>query len=413
MAAPSLWTPGQIAAIVGCPEPNAWKSWPPILDALDARGIADRPCQIAAIATIGVETGNFLPIPEYASGDAYEGRADLGNTQPGDGRRFKGRGFIQITGRSNYLAYGRALNLDLVSNPDGALDPTIAARILAAYFTDHRIRWEPAPHPLMSVADLARAGEWRGVRVAVNGGENGLQRFMDIVNALGGAGMPRVTYDPATPPIAQDDPWSCSVTSARWALTALGRNPSERWIEETMLADGVVSRDLGLLDATGAGLAAFIRRQYGEFGFDANNEPAVSFDFVALEGGHAYPLLIGGRAWGHWSGCSGYDAERDLLILANPASGWQGVQQTMNRAQFEALGPFSMVRVVHPDLFAADPAPAPAPEAPAPPPLPPAPPKLTPEAVLSELKAILSEPDERIVGRYLRERISGLVDRLA
>jgi predicted chitinase/SH3-like domain-containing protein len=181
---PGGFTPQGIAAALGSPVGNVAKNWPLLDAALSARGIGDRPVQIAALATVGIETGSFAPIPEYASGDAYEGRADLGNTQPGDGRRYKGRGYVQITGRANYRAYGSQLGINLEGNPDLALDPTIASQIFAAYFTDHRIRWLPAPAPLMNCADLARAGEWRGVRVAVNGGENGLSRFLQMVNAL-------------------------------------------------------------------------------------------------------------------------------------------------------------------------------------------------------------------------------------
>ncbi|HZO30052.1 MAG TPA: glycoside hydrolase family 19 protein [Chloroflexota bacterium] len=181
---PGSFSPQGIAAVLGAPLSNVSANWPLLEAALNARGIGDRPVQIAALATIGVETGSFAPIPEFASGDAYEGRADLGNTQPGDGRRYKGRGFIQITGRSNYQTYGNTLGVDLIGNPDLALDPNIASQIFAVYFTDHRIRWEPAPAPLMNCADLARAGEWRGVRIAVNGGTNGLDRFMQMVNGL-------------------------------------------------------------------------------------------------------------------------------------------------------------------------------------------------------------------------------------
>jgi predicted chitinase len=88
------------------------------------------------------------------------------------------------TGRANYRAYGEALGVDLEGNPDLALDPVISAAVFALYFATHRIRWLPAPASLMNCADLARAGEWRGVRVAVNGGVNGLARFLEIVNAL-------------------------------------------------------------------------------------------------------------------------------------------------------------------------------------------------------------------------------------
>jgi predicted chitinase len=108
----------------------------------------------------------------------------LGNVEPGDGYKYRGRGYIQLTGRANYSRYGDLLGVDLIGNPDLALDPTIASRLFAAYFTEHRIRWLAAPAPLMNCADLARTGEWRGVRVAVNGGTNGLARFMEIVHAL-------------------------------------------------------------------------------------------------------------------------------------------------------------------------------------------------------------------------------------
>lgn len=67
---------------------------------------------------------------EFASGRAYEGRRDLGNTQSGDGVRFKGRGYVQITGRRNYEDWSRRLGIDLVSNPELASRPDIASRIL-------------------------------------------------------------------------------------------------------------------------------------------------------------------------------------------------------------------------------------------------------------------------------------------
>lgn len=344
-----FWSPVQVAAATGAPESAVRAIWPMLADALDQRGVYDRLVAIAAIATVRVETGvAFAPIPEGASGDAYEGRADLGNVLPGDGRRYKGRGLIQITGRANYRTYGNAISVDLESNPDLALDPSISCQVFVAYFTRHFIRWLPAPMPLMNCVDLARAEEWRGVRVAVNGGENGLDLFLSVVAKLGAPSMP-VTYNASEPAIPQNDPWSCAPTSTRWALTALGRHPAESWMEAQMKADGVVSEALGLLDASGTGLAAWVIAQYGEFEFTASNDPSVSFDDVTREAGK-YPLLLGGRAWGHWSGVRGLSASTDTLLLANPSSGWMNVQQTMNRQQFAALGPFSMVRVTHPDL---------------------------------------------------------------
>lgn len=173
---------------------------------------------------------------------------------------------------------------------------------------------------------------------------------------LGGTPV-AVTYNANEPTHPQDKSFDCSQDSLEWALHALGRKPADNWMEPTMIAEGVMSEANGLEDASGAGLAAFVGRHWGEFGFYANNEGAVSFDDVANEGtgpsvnGKAYPLLIGGRAWGHWSGVRGYDAARGVLLLANPSDGYKGVGQVMSRAQWANLGPFSMVRVLHPDLL--------------------------------------------------------------
>jgi predicted chitinase len=71
----------------------------------------------------------WKPIEEFASGDQYEGRLDLGNTQRGDGRRFKGRGYVQITGRGNYRKFSLRLSVDLVGDPTLALDPTVSYKI--------------------------------------------------------------------------------------------------------------------------------------------------------------------------------------------------------------------------------------------------------------------------------------------
>lgn len=71
----------------------------------------------------------WQPIEEFASGKQYEGRADLGNTERGDGPRFKGRGYVQITGRANYRKFSQRLSVDLVGNPLLALDPPTSYKI--------------------------------------------------------------------------------------------------------------------------------------------------------------------------------------------------------------------------------------------------------------------------------------------
>lgn len=89
------------------------------------------------LAQICHESDGFVTTTEYASGAAYEGRADLGNTQPGDGARFKGRGLIQLTGRANYAAYGPEIGLDLLANPEKAADPVISLNLACEYWKRH------------------------------------------------------------------------------------------------------------------------------------------------------------------------------------------------------------------------------------------------------------------------------------
>jgi predicted chitinase len=92
--------------------------------------------QIAyVLATVQHESANtFMPIDEYASGKAYEGRKDLGNIHPGDGVKFKGRGYVQITGRHNYEKYAKLTGKDLVNYPGLAKEPYTAAFILVHGF---------------------------------------------------------------------------------------------------------------------------------------------------------------------------------------------------------------------------------------------------------------------------------------
>jgi len=126
---------------------------------------------IGALATVRIEVGkNYKPIREFASGEAYEGRKDLGNTEIGDGVRFAGRGLIQITGRANYALYGKRLGIDLLGNPDLALDLKVSAKILAMYFKDRKIE------------RACNDKDWELVRRRVNGGLNGYTEFLDIIN---------------------------------------------------------------------------------------------------------------------------------------------------------------------------------------------------------------------------------------
>ncbi|MBV6626654.1 MAG: M23 family metallopeptidase, partial [Rivularia sp. (in: Bacteria)] len=162
-----------IAKSASAPIDNVRTYLPHIITALREVGIYDRLTLIATVATIAVETGSFAPIREYGGANyfsRYDGRTDLGNTQPGDGAKYRGRGFIQLTGRANYRQYGAQLGVDLENNPDLALDPVISARILAAYFINRGIH------------TVARQENWEEVRKRVNGGLNGWNKFIGVVN---------------------------------------------------------------------------------------------------------------------------------------------------------------------------------------------------------------------------------------
>ena len=101
------------------------------------------------LAQMKHESWNFEKMEEHEKFHGYFNRYDpkhkpakarvLGNTHPGDGKKFRGRGFIQLTGRYNYKKFGELLGLDLVSKPDLAADPHIAVKIAIAYW-DKRVK---------------------------------------------------------------------------------------------------------------------------------------------------------------------------------------------------------------------------------------------------------------------------------
>jgi Putative peptidoglycan binding domain len=114
----------------------ARKNLPLVLNQCLADGIGDRGQLAYVFATAQHEShwGRFMH--ELSDGTQYEGRLDLGNTQPGDGPRFKGRGFVQITGRRNYRDWSKRLGIDLVGNPGKTAQPEIAAKIISRGMRD-------------------------------------------------------------------------------------------------------------------------------------------------------------------------------------------------------------------------------------------------------------------------------------
>jgi peptidoglycan L-alanyl-D-glutamate endopeptidase CwlK len=163
------------------PISNIKTNLPFVLQAMSNAGLGDKPMILMALGTIRAETASFEPINEGRSRfntspdghpfDLYDNRRDLGNRGTPDGDRFKGRGFVQLTGRANYTTFSAELGMgtDLVDDPDKANDPTIASQLLALFLKDKESRVRRA----LDSDDLATA------RKLVNGGSHGLTEFSD------------------------------------------------------------------------------------------------------------------------------------------------------------------------------------------------------------------------------------------
>ena len=159
---------------------NIQANLPGILRALEDAGLSDEDMVLMALVTLNFETaGTFAPITEQKSRfnsspdghpfDLYDNRRDLGNQGPPDGERFKGRGYMQLTGRANYVKFGRAIGLEeqLVGYPEFASDPNIAARVFVQVFknAEARIREPLAQGDLALAARRVGGGGFTGARL--------------------------------------------------------------------------------------------------------------------------------------------------------------------------------------------------------------------------------------------------------
>lgn len=126
-------------------------------------GITTRARATAFVAQTAHETAGFRTFEEFASGDAYEGRRDLGNTHRGDGRRFKGRGLIMVTGRANYEGLSKALGHDFIAHPEHLATARWASEASAEWWQRHGCN------------ELADTGAFTALTRRINGGLNGLE----------------------------------------------------------------------------------------------------------------------------------------------------------------------------------------------------------------------------------------------
>lgn len=155
-----------------------------ILQALAANGLADTTMILMALATIRAEAAAAAPVSEGVSKwntslparqgrpgthtfDLYDSRTDLGNTGVPDGARFRGRGFVQLTGRGNYSNYAHFFQWPLVSRPETANDAWGASMLLSKFLKNHET----------IIRAALRRGDLKAARRAVNGGSHGLLEF--------------------------------------------------------------------------------------------------------------------------------------------------------------------------------------------------------------------------------------------
>lgn len=178
---------------------------PSVIKMMDEKGITNKTERAMFLAQLSHESGNFR-YPEEIWGPTadqlgYEGRSDLGNNQPGDGYKYRGRGYIQITGRWNYNHFGNKIGVDLINNPDLAAEPGNAAKIAWEYYNARVSR------------KAAQQGDINTVTKQINGELNGLadrkskfKKYMSDPKLTTQQSTPTPTTQQSTPPTSTPTP---------------------------------------------------------------------------------------------------------------------------------------------------------------------------------------------------------------
>ena len=168
-------TPQELALCTGARIDRATTFLPYIEAAMAEFDISTNERKAAFLAQVGHESGGLHWLVElWGPTDAqrrYEGRADLGNTESGDGYRYRGRGLLQTTGRNNYKRTGDALGVDLIESPEKLAQPEYAARSAAWFWDEHDLN------------ELADAGNFERITKKINGGLNGYAERVALHNA--------------------------------------------------------------------------------------------------------------------------------------------------------------------------------------------------------------------------------------
>jgi predicted chitinase len=163
---------------------NVAANWPLVCRALEVEGINHPLVQVGVAATIAIETGSFVPLMEKrASKDRQPSLWAAQERYWPSG--YKGRGYVQLTWDYNYRDAGRELGIDLVGDPDLAMDPAVAGRVLAWFFKTR----PDGGRDRRLIHRACRDSDWEAVRRGINGSgyaadRAGLARYLGFCNAL-------------------------------------------------------------------------------------------------------------------------------------------------------------------------------------------------------------------------------------
>lgn len=165
----------ELAACTGARIDRAEAFLPHLVAAMAEFDINTDARQAAFLAQVGHESGGLHWLVELwgptSAQSRYEVRHDLGNSEPGDGYRFRGRGLIQLTGRANYEAASAALGVDLIAEPERLGEPELAARSAGWFWKSHGCN------------GLADAGEFERLTKRINGGLMGYPERLALWDA--------------------------------------------------------------------------------------------------------------------------------------------------------------------------------------------------------------------------------------
>src|SRR5262245_63821914 len=200
-----MLTSDQLKSIMPGLTPARNSAFLPFLQAAMTEFAIESPARAAAfLAQLGHESGQFQFMEELWGPTAAQKRYEppsslattLGNTETGDGKRFKGRGPIQITGRANYRRFGDMLGIDLVSDPPRAAVPEVAFRVAGLFWSKRGLN---------ELADVATDDAFREITRRINGGFNGLadrRQFYARARTVLGVGAAPVSRGAA--PVSRD-----------------------------------------------------------------------------------------------------------------------------------------------------------------------------------------------------------------